>query len=94
MKNLNLKDKIYYERNQAVMAMAKLAMLQGYAVGIAGDPNEPDYPVLMIDLPTGQVGWHIPQKELQGQWPEYHKQWDGHSLQEKEYRIREFIKKT
>jgi len=85
-------DDAYFDRNQAVMAFGKLAQKLGYKVGLKVDPKEPDWPVLMIDLPTGQVGWHLPKDEIIGQWPEYEGEWDGHSLEEKRNRLAEFIK--
>ena len=88
----NSKEDAYFDRNQAVMAMAKLAIQQCYTVGVTYDPDLPDWPVLTIDLPNGQVGWHIPKNELVGQWPEYEKQWDGHDLQEKRERLTYYIK--
>jgi len=81
----------YFDRNQAVMVLARLAQMLGYKVGLKIDPNEPDWPVLMIDLPTGQVGWHLPKDEIVGQWPEYEGEWDGHSLEEKRKRLAEFV---
>lgn len=84
-------DDAYFERNQAVMAMAKLAMSQGYKVGLRVDPAEPDWPVLMIDLPTGQIGYHLPKDEVVGEWPDYEKEWDGHSLAEKRKRLKKYI---
>lgn len=85
-------DDAYFDRNQAVLALAKLAGQLGYTVGLRSDPDEPDnWPVLMIDLPTGQVGWHLPLHEIVGEWPEYDKEWDGHSLEEKRERIRRFL---
>ena len=84
----------YRDRNQAVMALAKLAVRQGYLVGLRYDPQEPDWPVMMIDLPTGQIGWHLPKDQIIGQWPEYGKPWDGHSLAEKRRRLDRFIKET
>lgn len=87
----NSKDDAYFDRNQAVMALAKLAMLQGYKAGLRIDPNEPDWPVLMIDLPSGQVGWHLPKNELIGTWPEYDQAWDGHNLNEKRQRLARFL---
>ena len=84
-------DDAYFDRNQAVLALARLAQKAGYAVGLRADPNEPDWPVLTIDLPTGQVGWHLPKAEVIGNWPPYEKKWDGHSLVEKRERIRKFI---
>ena len=84
-------DDAYFDRNQAVMALAKMAMQSGYRVGLKKDPDEPEWPVLMIDLPTGQVGWHLPVNEVRGDWPEYDKEWDGHSLEDKRQRIMSFI---
>lgn len=81
----------YFDRNQAVMAMARMALQLGYRVGLKQDPEEPDWPVLMIDLPTGQVGYHLPKEEVVGNWPEYDKEWDGHSLAEKRERIKKFL---
>ncbi len=81
----------YFDRNQAVMAMARMALQLGYRVGLKQDPEEPDWPVLMIDLPTGQVGYHLPGKEVVGNWPEYKDEWDGHSLAEKRERIKKFL---
>jgi hypothetical protein len=85
-------DDAYFDRNQAVMALARLARKQGLTVGLRIDPNEPDWPVLMIDLPTGQVGWHLKKEDLVGVWPEYEKEWDGHSLAEKRDRMAAFIR--
>lgn len=84
-------DDAYFDRNQAVMALGRMALKLGYRAGLKEDPNEPDWPVLMIDLPTGQVGWHLPRKEIVGQWPYYEGEWDGHSLEEKRRRLEEFI---
>ncbi|MGH8558620.1 MAG: hypothetical protein ACRESZ_14405 [Methylococcales bacterium] len=84
-------DDAYFDRNQAVMALARLARSQGCEVGLRIDPDEPEWPVLMIDLPTGQVGWHLKKQDLIGFWPEYEKEWDGHSLQEKRDRMAAFI---
>jgi hypothetical protein len=45
----------------------------------------------MIDLPSGQVGWHLPKSELIGTWPEYDRAWDGHNLKEKRQRLAQFL---
>ncbi len=82
----------YFDRNQAVMALARMAIKAGYRAGLKRDPNEPDWPVLMIDLPTGQTGWHLPKDEIIGEWPEYEGEWDGHSLEEKRARIDRFLR--
>lgn len=84
-------DDAYFDRNQAVMAMARMAQKLGYKVGLRTDPDEPDWPVLMIDLPGGQVGWHLPKGEVIGDWPSYERPWDGHTLEEKRRRIEKYI---
>ena len=89
----NTKEDAYLDRNLAVMALAKLAKQHGYSVGVVEDPQQPGWPVIMIELPTGQVGWHIPATELTGNWPDYSGEWDGHTLQQKRQRVREFIYK-
>ncbi len=84
-------EEAYFDRNQAVMALARFAQSQGYTVGIQEDPAHPDWPVLLIDLPTGQVSWHLFRTELTGDWPVYKKKWDGHGLIEKRDRMKRFI---
>jgi len=88
------KDDAYFDRNQAILLAAKLAQQQGYIVGIAKDPKEPDWPVVMLDLPTGQVGWHISKKELTLQLPDYQKAWDGHNLKDKRQRLQNFLEQN
>ncbi|HEB50753.1 MAG TPA: hypothetical protein ENI89_09105 [Desulfobulbus sp.] len=87
----NSLEDAYFDRNQAVLVMARLALALGFKVGLLEDPDEPDWPVLMIDLPTGQVGYHVPRGEVLGEWPEYDGTWDGHSLSEKRRRIKDFL---
>ena len=84
-------DDAYYDRNQTVQALAKLAQQLGMKVGLHQDPDLPGWPVLMIDLPTGQVGYHLPENEVVGEWPVYEKNWDGHSLAEKRERVARFL---
>ena len=70
---------------------AKLALEQGMKVGLREDPSSPGWPVLTIDLPTGQVGYHLPEDQVVGDWPDYDKEWDGHSLAEKRDRVARFL---
>ena len=84
-------QEVYYDRNLVVMAFAKLAQARGFQVGLRLDPDEPDWPVLMIDLPSGQVSWHLPAAEVIGDWSEYTDEWDSHTLVEKQERIVQFI---
>lgn len=52
-------DALYTERNALAQLCGKLAMLLGYDVRWGTDPFDPDWPVLFVQLPTGQVSWHI-----------------------------------
>ena len=45
----------YFDRNQAVMALAILAEALGHTVGLNANPDDCEWPILYIDLPTGQV---------------------------------------
>jgi hypothetical protein len=74
--------KNYEIRNRAIAISLYYAMALGWKAGIRIDANEPKWPVTYIELPTGQVSWHLPQHELE---------YDGHSVEEKNRRIAEFI---
>jgi hypothetical protein len=89
-RNESVPSEAYYDRNLVVQALAKLAMDQGLNVGIRQDK---EWLILYIDLPTGQVSWHIPASELIGEFPEYNGKWDGHDLDQKRDRIKKFIAK-
>ena len=71
----------YTDRNAAVLGMAKLALQAGLVVGAKYD--DPEWPIVFIELPTGQVSWHIPIAEIRRDLPMYAKTWDGHTLEEK-----------
>lgn len=73
----------YGVRNNLILRAAGAAAGAGIPIGICFDPKEPEWPCVMFELPTGQVGWHLPQ----------HKQaYDGHSDEEKWKRIRQWLK--
>lgn len=75
-------DTNYDARYPFVFEAACVALEIGYKAGIRIDPNEPEWPVVYIDLPQiGQVSWHMPQ---------YPQEWDGHDVAEKFKRIRKF----
>jgi hypothetical protein len=71
----------YESRNLSVVHTVALAMGLGLEAGFRIDPKEPEWPVAFIELPTGQVSWHIPQ---------HTKEWDNHTTEEKFSRIMEF----
>ena len=75
-------DTDYVVRYGLVLDALGYAGHLGYVAGIALDPAEPEWPVVYIELPTGQVSWHMPR---------YANDFDGHTTEEKYARIREFI---
>lgn len=87
-------EAVYAERNQCVVALAKMALRVGLTAGVAQqDPNEewdPDWRnIIFIDLPTGQVSWHMHDSEshLFTALPRYMGKWDRHSTQVKYERL-------
>lgn len=73
-----------YRRRNAFVHMAIAAAIEvGFQAGFALDPNgEPGFrTVAYIELPTGQVSWHM---------PEFAGEFDGHSTADKYRRIDEF----
>lgn len=73
--------KEYDARYLAVMGAVTCALAGGLAAGIRIDPDELEWPVVYIELPTGQVSWHMPQHPIE---------WDGHDTAEKYRRCREY----
>jgi hypothetical protein len=80
-------DEVYEERNTVVLAFAHMAELMGWTVGKAADPDEPEWPVLLIDTPAGQVSWHFQKDEMPLAMPDYPGAWDGHDTPEKYRRL-------
>lgn len=68
-------------RNATVLQALALAARNGFAVGFRLDPAAPAWPVAYIELPDGQVSWHLPQHE---------RAWDGHDTAAKYRRCRAF----
>lgn len=71
----------YETRNAYVMMALLAAHWLDYPSGIRIDPKEPEWPCAFIELPTGQVSWHLPQHPVE---------WDGHSTEEKYDRCRRY----
>lgn len=88
----NIND-VYKERDMCVALIARLALALGYDAGIGrhvGEEWEDDWRnIIFIDLPSGQVSWHIHDSELE--WfqflPEYKGSWDGHTTEQKYQRV-------
>jgi hypothetical protein len=69
-------------RNPLVLMAVGSAVFFGYAAGFRIDPLEPDWPVAYIELPTGQVSWHLPQHTIP---------WDRHDTATKYARVGAYI---
>lgn len=89
------KDMYLSERNRGVALIARMAIALGLPAGLGRHEEEDkDWDddwrnIVFIDLPTGQVSWHIhdsdlPMFEFLGQ---YRGQWDGHTTEEKYQRV-------
>ncbi|MEA4926828.1 MAG: hypothetical protein VB084_16165 [Syntrophomonadaceae bacterium] len=83
LKSIKDNDTNYDARYKLVFQAVCVALENGLQAGVRMDESEPEWPVLYIELPTGQVSWHMPQ---------HIKAWDGHDTEEKYRRINEFIK--
>jgi hypothetical protein len=84
------KDAVYTERDHLVALLASMAMRYGIRAGLRIDPKaEPEWQnVVFLDLPTGQVSWHVHQREMG--WfplPGYPNDWDGHDNADKYQRV-------
>lgn len=71
----------YAKRNVNVYLALGFAAAFGFPCGIRQNLDEPDWPIVYIELPTGQVSWHMPQ------YGGAVDPWDGHSVEEKYRRI-------
>lgn len=93
-----LTNKAYTERNKLAVLLAHTAFLRGWKAGRAVDPEEPSYwqNVVIIDLPTGQVSWHVGQADVESTrfrtLPKYDGKYDGHSTDTKWARVSEYIR--
>lgn len=75
-------DTDYDARYPLVWQALALALAAGHAAGVRIDAAEPEWPVVYIELPTGQVSWHMPQHPVP---------WDEHDTDEKYRRVRAFV---
>lgn len=53
--------------------------------------------IVYVELPTGQVSWHIPNSQVHLfrhlDWKKKGRHWDGHTTKEKHQRIKRLIRK-
>lgn len=81
-----MSDSVYRERAYLV---AHLAGIYPAVIVHGADPQEPDWPVVYVTLPTGQASWHLSPDDLDlfGHVPAGDATWDGHSIEEKYSRV-------
>jgi hypothetical protein len=75
-------DENYAVRYGLVLLAVATAHGMGFASGFRVDPDESEWPVAFVELPTGQVSWHMPQHPLE---------WDGHTTAVKFDRINTYL---
>lgn len=82
----------YADRNLVAQAFAWAMEEAGWPVAWGVDESEPDWPVLYIETPQGQVSWHIPKAERIYEPPVRPEHgpvaWDGHTKEQKFERLR------
>lgn len=84
------KDRAYAERNQLVAALSKV--FPSYLAQHPAEDRdwEDDWrTIVFIDLPTGQVSWHIheAEKPLFAHLETQENRWDGHGEELKRHRL-------
>ena len=87
-----VQNAIYSERNKLV-ALLSCLFPSGFSLDESQDVGW-RY-VVYIDLPSGQVSFHIPDAEFDELFkdlPKYAGQWDGHDSTTKWERVAEFVK--
>lgn len=90
------KDAAYTERDKCLVLTALMAQRLGLKVGIGLHVDKPGEQwdeewrnILFIDLPAGQVSWHIHDSETSMFYfvGAYDGEWDGHTTEEKYQRV-------
>lgn len=76
--SIQANDQKYEVRYGLVLQAVAYAHSLGLKAGYRIDPAEPEWPVAYIELPTGQITFHLPQHSVA---------WDGHSTEEKYRRV-------
>lgn len=82
----------YARRNDLVWQALAQARDAGFPSGVGFDPADQERPVVVyLELPTGQVSWHLPDDGRHHNLPTYGGSWDGHTTQEKYRRVESFL---
>ena len=75
------KEKNYDDRNEDIYQALSVAARLRYPCGVRIDPTQPEWPVVYIELPDGQISWHLPQ---------HTREWDKHNTEEKYRRCHDY----
>lgn len=75
-------ERMYAYRNALVYQLLSQAFVLDLPHGVRPDPQDADWVIAYVDLPAGQVSWHL---------PAYPNEWDGHDTTEKYRRVRACI---
>ncbi len=87
------KDQAYKERNKMLAVLCHVLLQQGCCIGLGkheGENWDDNWlNVVFIELPTGQVSWHIHDSEMPmfDFLSEHDFKWDGHTTDEKWERL-------
>lgn len=92
---------LYRERAHLVAMLARMAQRSGYATARAHtDAASPDWSVIYIDTPEGQMSWHLSPDDLDlfphvpvVEPDDDRVRWDGHTTEEKYDRLARLIQK-
>lgn len=85
-----MSDSVYRERANLV---AHLATIHPSTIGYH-DPAEPEWAVVIVDTPAGQMSWHVAPDDMdlfRHVTRSEINTWDGHSTEEKYRRLRLLI---
>jgi hypothetical protein len=91
-------DRAYNERARLVVLLAQMARVVGWKAGRYWDGSqEPGWNnVVAIDLPTGQVSWHIGAEDCGdsgiAMLPSYDGKWDEHTTPQKWDRVQQMAR--
>jgi len=76
------RERFYRSRNLYVWRAFSAASELGVCCGVSIDPEEAGWPVVYIELPTGQISYHV---------PPHVQAWDGHTRDDRRGRVSAFI---
>ena len=89
-KPLQSKEEVYEDRNLLAQAALRMAKSLNYRVRIKDYDSE--WPIVYIELPTGQISYHIAKKDLYFKEEPSFLEWDGHDREERKERILSYIR--